>query len=115
MRMTALFRVVGVGLFSALLSTGLADAEDLALIPQAGWTLTFVDSQDTSGAGVYLATKAFDGNPSTFWHTEWSTSQPPPPHEIRINLGSMYNVSAFRYCRGRTARRTDGLRSSSSM
>ena len=31
------------------------------------------------------------------WHTQWNGAAPAPPHEIQINLGSMYNVSAFRY------------------
>ena len=71
--------------------------EDGTPIPQSGWTLTFVDNQDTSFSGAFLATNAFDGNPNTMWHKQWNGASPPPPHEIQINLGSMYNVSAFRY------------------
>ena len=66
------------------------------VIPQTNWTLRFVDSQDTTG-GNYSATNAFDGSAATFWHTQWATAQPPPPHEIQINLGGMYQVSGFRY------------------
>jgi regulation of enolase protein 1 (concanavalin A-like superfamily) len=63
-------------------------------IPNNGWSLHFVDSQDTDG---YAATQAFDGNPSTFWHTIWKTETTPPPHDLQINLGATYPVTGFRY------------------
>ena len=31
------------------------------------------------------------------WATRWSSASPPPPHEIQINLGAVYDVSGFRY------------------
>jgi len=31
------------------------------------------------------------------WHTQWQTAQPPPPHEIQIDLGATREVSGFRY------------------
>ena len=58
------------------------------IVPQSGWTLTFVDSQDLTFFEAFLATNAFDGNPNTMWHTQWNPASPPPPHEIRINLGA---------------------------
>ena len=73
-----------------------SQGESSTPIPQAAWTLGFVDSQDTTG-GNYAATNAFDGSAATFWHTQWATAQPPPPHEIQINLGGMYQVNGFRY------------------
>lgn len=66
------------------------------VIPQAGWTLQSVDSQETS-AGDYGADNAFDGNGSTMWHTQWSSGSPGAPHEIVINLGASYAVAGFRY------------------
>jgi hexosaminidase len=33
-------------------------------------------------------TNAIDGNPATFWGTEWSGNEPPPPHDIVVDLGS---------------------------
>ncbi len=67
-----------------------------ALIPQTGWSLVSVDSQETicyNGA----ATNAFDGNTSTLWHTQFCASAPPTPHQISINLGASYNLTAFQY------------------
>ena len=66
-------------------------------LPQFAWTLAFVDSQDPSFSGAFLATNAFDGNPNTMWATQWYGGATAPPHEIRINLGSMNNVRGFRY------------------
>ena len=51
------------------------------------WSLKYVDSEETER--VYRpAINAFDGDPTTFWHTAWSSSTPSCPHEIQINLGA---------------------------
>jgi lysophospholipase L1-like esterase len=65
-------------------------------ISQAGWSLHFVDSQE-SEVCCYLATNAFDSDASTMWATRWSSASPVHPHEIQINLGAVYNVTGFRY------------------
>ncbi|WP_432942110.1 family 20 glycosylhydrolase [Kribbella sp. CA-253562] len=56
----------------------------------------FVDSEETAGEDG-RAVNAIDGNPATFWHTEWSASQPQPPHEIQLDLGSTKSVCAVTY------------------
>src|SRR5690606_37569191 len=66
------------------------------LIPKTTWALHYVDSQEIS-AGNWAATNAFDGNPNTLWHTQYSANQPPHPHEIQINLGGVHNISGFRH------------------
>ena len=65
-------------------------------IPQSGWSLLSVDSQETT-CGHYGAVNSFDGNPATFWHTQWCPSIASIPHQIQINLGASYNVSGFTY------------------
>jgi len=72
------------------------------LIPQTGWSLWYVDSEELVGEFT-PATYAFDGNSGTFWHTEWFLRVAPLPHEIQINLGDVYELSGFRYLP-----RTDG-------
>ena len=67
-----------------------------SLISQAGWSLLSVDSQETvcfNGSGA----NAFDGDPATTWVTQLCNGTLPPPHEIQINLGASYNLSAFQY------------------
>ena len=66
-----------------------------APISQALWKLEYVDSQEASG---YSATNAFDGNPATFWHTQFTqapvlTSQ----HDIEIDMGKISTVNGFEY------------------
>src|SRR4051812_48361728 len=81
-----------------LLSAAAPRADAQTPIPQAGWTLHFVDSEDLCCGSTYTATKSFDGNSTTFWHTQWSTTPPSAtPHEIQINLGASYSISGFRY------------------
>ncbi|MGA9208245.1 MAG: discoidin domain-containing protein [Terriglobales bacterium] len=67
-----------------------------ALIPQTGWAVIYVDSQQT-GCFNGAATNAIDGNPATFWHTQFCGASPPLPHEIQIDLGTAYTLSAFQY------------------
>lgn len=65
-----------------------------SLVPQAGWTLRYTDSQELD---QYAANKAFDGNSGTFWHTRWTGGSSPPPHEIQIDLGAIHPIKGFRY------------------
>ena len=39
----------------------------------------------------------FDGNPSTWWHTQWIGKIPPHPHEIQLDLGNKSSFSTMRY------------------
>lgn len=64
-----------------------------SILPQTGWTLKQVTSQETFDSP---ATCAFDGNPATFWHTQWRTgTNLPHPHEIQINLGASRSINGF--------------------
>jgi len=66
-------------------------------ISRSHWVLKYVDSEETVGENA-RGLNAFDGNPSTFWRTHWSSNiEPPPPHEIQIDLGGWYLMSGFRY------------------
>jgi len=67
-----------------------------AILPQTGWKLKFVDSEElvgSDGRGV----NGSDGATGTIWHTKWYNGAPPPPHEIQINLGSSANLNGFVY------------------
>ncbi|HEX6686296.1 MAG TPA: glycoside hydrolase family 2 TIM barrel-domain containing protein [Candidatus Limnocylindrales bacterium] len=70
------------------------------LLPQAEWSLRFVDSQELEGEPQSLSgpgLSAFDSSTQTFWHSRWQEATDPYPHEIQIDLGAGYNVSAFLY------------------
>ncbi len=63
-------------------------------VSPAGWTLRYVDSEETPGYRAFLA---FDGDPQTFWHTAWTAGTKPPPHELQIDLGAVQLIGGFRY------------------
>ncbi|MEN8155837.1 MAG: discoidin domain-containing protein [Bacteroidota bacterium] len=74
----------------------LFNCSEPAEIPQETWTLQYADSEETDYAD-YSATYAFDGDNSTFWHTEWSLSTPGHPHEIQVEFDTLYNIHGFSY------------------
>ena len=67
-----------------------------AYLDQSSWSLRSTDSEEITGEDG-RAINAFDGNPETFWHTEWYYSKPQQPHEIQIDLGKEYLLSYFEY------------------
>ena len=57
------------------------------------WRLVSADSQHSGNE----ATKAFDNDLSTFWHTEYWGSEPTCPHTLIVNMVKIYQVTAFTY------------------
>jgi len=55
-----------------------------------------VDSEETSGEDGKGA-NAVDGDPNTWWHTQWQDANPEPPHEITIELSRACKISGFTY------------------
>ena len=55
-----------------------------------------VDSEETSGEDGKGA-NAVDGEPETFWHTQWQDATPGHPHEIIIELSRAAKLSGFTY------------------
>ncbi|MCK4858030.1 MAG: discoidin domain-containing protein, partial [candidate division Zixibacteria bacterium] len=68
----------------------------LSIISRDEWSIWYVDSEELL-AGGWPAGNVFDGDTSSFWHTEWVESDPEPPHEIQINLGARYDIFGFYY------------------
>jgi len=69
------------------------DCENPANIPKNNWELIYVDSEEVNYPG--LAIMAFDDDPSTIWHTRWSTGNDLYPHEIQIDMGETYRIFEF--------------------
>lgn len=64
-------------------------------VPTSQWKVLRVSSQETQGENA-PASKAFDGDPKTIWHTQWQGNQAPYPHELVIDMGSKVEASGFR-------------------
>ena len=59
-------------------------------------TVVKVDSEETAGENG-SGTNAVDGNPNTFWHTQWQDASPEHPHEIIIELTPPSTIKGFTY------------------
>ena len=69
-------------------------------IPQENLSVCAFCSEETTGEGPDngRAEDAIDGDPNTFWVTEWrDTVDSTFPHWIEIDMGNVYNVSGFTY------------------
>ena len=57
------------------------------------WKLVSCDSEHSGNK----ATNAFDDNVNTIWHTVYSGTVPKCPHEIVVDMGKTYRITAFQY------------------
>lgn len=64
-------------------------------ISHKGWKVDYVDSEETA-AEFSPAENAFDGDENTYWHTLWSSTPPPHPHLLVIDLGQEDEVAGVR-------------------
>lgn len=65
-------------------------------IPAERYAVVRVDSENVGNYNG-RAVNAFDGDPTTMWHTQFTGANPSHPHELVIDLGAEYNVAGFRY------------------
>ena len=65
------------------------------LIPQKNYKIVSCSSESTSNNR--LAQHAIDGDPQTWWHTQFSPDLKRPPHELVIDLGGEFTVKGVRY------------------
>jgi beta-galactosidase len=59
---------------------------------KSAWKVVRVSSVEPGEGEVR---HAFDGDPATFWHTNWSSTQDRHPHEIQIDLGQTVEMLGF--------------------
>jgi F5/8 type C domain len=63
-------------------------------IDKSGWKIVSADSQETTAQDC-KAENAIDGNPKTFWHTQWKDAKPGQPHNIIVDMGKAYKLQSF--------------------
>ncbi len=82
---------------AAAADTNTAAAEKMTnAAPKLTLKVVKVDSEETSSEDGRGA-NAVDGKPDTFWHTQWTDENPPPPHEIIIELIPPTKIKGFTY------------------
>ena len=66
-----------------------------SVMAKLGAKVVYVDSEDKANGNV--AQNAIDGDPDTFWHTQWQPTETPSPHEIQIDLQKSVGLKGLRY------------------
>jgi galactose oxidase len=61
-------------------------------LPQTDWTATASDA--SAGSPV---SNVLDGNPGTFWHSQWEGTPAPLPHTVTIDMKAARDISGLRY------------------
>ena len=82
-------------MITATTCPSLSDCGNPAALPKDEWSLVYVDSQEPNDPG--LAVMAFDNDPSTIWHTLWTSGNDQYPHEMVIDMGADYLANDFTY------------------
>ena len=80
---------------TALTCPSIEDCSNPAYLPKNEWTLMRVSSEEINFPG--RATMSFDDDPTTIWHTRWSTGSDPHPHDIEWDLGEEYEIFVLEY------------------
>nr|WP_309686608.1 sulfatase-like hydrolase/transferase [Armatimonas sp.] len=63
------------------------------LLSSKDWKLVRVSSEN--GDNQKFGRNALDGDPNMLWHTQFTGGVAPPPHELLIDLGAPYTITAF--------------------
>lgn len=64
---------------------------------QLGFAHMMVDFVDSEHSSARLASFTIDGDPNTFWHTEWSPNTPGFPHTIVYKMDTIAEWKSFSY------------------
>jgi hypothetical protein len=54
---------------------------------RAEWTVADFSTDENENASGGRVIHTLDGNPATFWATQWRAAKPGPPHHITIDMG----------------------------
>ena len=88
------FKTMNVWRFQKLIVLDLPDPSTIPLpIPKDDWKIVSFDSE----APGYEANRAIDGNPKSFWHTQFDGQEPPYPHHLVVDMGAASTLHSFDY------------------
>ncbi|TWU38846.1 Sialidase precursor [Novipirellula aureliae] len=79
------YQTISVWRYQKLIVMDLPDPSTIPLsLPKENWKVVSFDSE----ADGYEAKRAIDGNPQSFWHTQFEPTEPPFPHELVVDMGA---------------------------
>lgn len=79
----------GAGLIAEEVAGVIADQK----LEKARWKLVSADSEQIDEGPARMA---IDGDPETYWHTQYDPQTPKHPHEIVVDMGETVSLSGFR-------------------
>ncbi len=88
------FVSASLGWFAAVCYYGNFQPSEAAPVAAVKLKVVKVDSEATNGENDG-GKNAVDGNPNTYWHTQWSGDSPGLPHEIIIELDPPCVIKGF--------------------
>lgn len=65
------------------------------LLPNRDWKLFAISSENEDNGKFAL--NAFDNDPATWWHSQFSNGKADPPHTLTIDLGQLSSISGVVY------------------
>jgi len=77
-----------------MLDSAVGAAQFSLLVSKTRWKVVYTDSVEP---GEGFARHAIDGDPGTFWHSNWSRTKEEQPHEIQVDMGLKFELSGFTY------------------
>jgi outer membrane protein assembly factor BamB len=93
-RVTTLSSSGGVGDYASAAEFYLLGPDGQRL-PRDQWSVT-ADHEPNAGLRA-KPRNAIDGNPHTWWHSQWMDGTTPHPHHFIIDLGSAQTIGGFHY------------------
>jgi signal transduction histidine kinase len=81
--------------YAAVAELDLLD-ESGGTMDREGWKIAYADSEEREREDG-SAENVLDGNPETFWHTQWGSSSPNHPHHLVLDLGKPCAIAGLRY------------------
>ena len=76
-------------------------------LPRTKWKLAYADSEELTSENN-SASRVYDNQESTYWHTAFSSSKPSHPHQIVIDMGEVVKIIGFR-CLPRSDNSENGM------
>jgi hypothetical protein len=73
--------------------SSLLEQSKTSLLSKLGAKIVEVDSEDPGNEAAHV----LDGDPETFWHTQWQPTNAPMPHRLVIDLGRNMTVRGLTY------------------
>ena len=88
------FKTISIWRFQKLVVLDLPDPATVpASLPKDDWKVVAFDSE----AKGYEAKLAIDGDPDSFWHTQFEGGEPPFPHHIVVDMGKASTLHTLEY------------------